>query len=74
MPADKNTLHNTLSEAFPEAEISLKSLTGDDDHWEVTIADKAFSGINRISQHRLVQNSIKHLNIHAVSIKTNPIN
>ncbi len=70
MPADKNTLLQTLSSAFPDAKIDLKSLTGDDDHWEVSINDKQFSGMNRISQHKLIQNSIKHLNIHAVSIKT----
>lgn len=70
MPVDKNTLINTLQTAFPDSEINVKALTGDDDHWEVAIKDKMFSGKTLISQHRLVQDALKHLNIHAVSIKT----
>lgn len=70
MPVDKKTLTETLQSAFPPAEIETKSLTGDDDHWEVTVKDKIFEGKNRLAQHRLVQDALKHLNIHAVSIKT----
>ncbi len=70
MPVDRNTLLQTLKSAFPEGEIETKSLTGDDDHWEVTVKDKIFSGKTLINQHRLVQDALKHLNIHAVSIKT----
>ncbi len=70
MPVSKDILLSTLQASFPQAEIAVKSLTGDDDHWEVTVKNRDFEGKNRIIQHRLVQDALKHLNIHAVSIKT----
>lgn len=70
MPVDKKTLTETLQTAFPQADIETRSLTGDDDHWEVSVNESTFAGKTRITQHRMVQDSLKHLNIHAVSIKT----
>ncbi len=70
MPSDKNTLISVLKKSFPDAKIEAKSLTGDDDHWEVFVKDQSFAEKTRIAQHRAVQDSLNHLNIHAVSIKT----
>lgn len=70
MPVKREILQTTLEKAFPNAEISLKSLTGDDDHWEASIKSQAFVGKTRINQHRMVTDAVNHLNIHALSIKT----
>ena len=70
MPVKREILQETLEKAFPRAEISLKSLTGDDDHWEASIKSSDFAGKTRINQHRMVTDAVNHLNIHALSIKT----
>ena len=70
MPVKREILQETLEKAFPDAEVLLKSLTGDDDHWEASIKSQAFEGKTRINQHRMVTDALNHLNIHALSIKT----
>lgn len=70
MPISREELESTLKAAFPDAVIQLKDLAGDDDHWEAHISSPVFSGLNRIAQHRLVQEAVSHHTIHALSIKT----
>ncbi len=70
MPVEREILQQVLDEAFPASEVKLNSLTGDNDHWEALIKSPVFSGKSRIEQHRMVGDAVKHLNIHALSIKT----
>jgi stress-induced morphogen len=70
MPVKREVLQSVLESRFPEAEIKINALTGDDDHWEVIVKSNLFSGKSRIEQHRLVGDAVKELNIHALSIKT----
>lgn len=70
MPISKQELETTLQAAFPYAEIISQDLTGDNDHWSVTVKDASFKGISRIEQHRRVTNAVAHKNIHALQIKT----
>lgn len=70
MPISKEELENVIRSNFPDAQISLKDLAGDDDHWSVEIIDKTFTGLTRIQQHKLVQQAVAGRNIHALQIKT----
>lgn len=45
--------------AFPDAEIELKDLAGDDNHWAATIKSSAFAGISRVAQHQMVYAALK---------------
>lgn len=40
--------------ALPDAEVTLKDLTGTADHWEATIVSTAFEGKTLMQRHRLV--------------------
>ncbi len=40
--------------ALPDAEVTLKDLTGTEDHWQATIVSAAFAGKSLIQRHRLV--------------------
>lgn len=40
--------------SLPDAEVSLKDLTGTEDHWEARIVSTAFAGKSLIQRHRLV--------------------
>ena len=43
-----------IKSALPDAEVTLKDLTGTEDHWEATIISTAFTGKTLIQRHRLV--------------------
>jgi stress-induced morphogen len=47
-------LEATLRAAFPDATLELEDLTGTRDHYSLTIASSAFTGLSPIAQHRLV--------------------
>ena len=72
MPISSSQLTELLTTQFPEANITLNDLAGDNDHWEVTISDASLEGKTRITQHRLVQAAVKDHDIHALSIKVVP--
>ncbi len=70
MPITKEDLESTIKAAFPNAEVTSQDLTGDNDHWSVTVKDESFKGLTRIQQHRKVTDAVAHKNIHALQIKT----
>lgn len=70
MPIERNQLEALLQQYFPDAEIVLEDLAGDDDHWSVTVTSPAFAGKNRLAQHRMVQEAVAGYDIHALAIKT----
>lgn len=73
MAMDRDTLLGFLSEAFPDAEITLTDLAGDNDHWQAEIVSDAFAGLNRVKQHQLVYAALKGKmggELHALALKT----
>lgn len=74
MPITKDELQNLLETAFPEGEINLVDLAGDNDHWEASIKSSQFEGKSKIQQHQLVFKAVKEHDIHALSIKTSTPN
>jgi stress-induced morphogen len=74
MPITKQELETTIKAAFPNAVVESQDLTGDNDHWSVTVKDAGFAGISRIEQHRRVQAAVSSKNIHALQIKTMVLN
>ncbi len=40
--------------AFPDAEIEMKDLAGDYNHWAATVRSAAFAGKSRVQQHQMV--------------------
>lgn len=70
MPITHDELFATLHTAFPDAEITLKDLAGDNDHWQATIVSNVFAGKPRVAQHKMVQQAVTSHNIHALAITT----
>ena len=54
MAMTRDTLEGFLTEAFPEAEINLTDLAGDNDHWQAEIISEQFRGKTRVAQHQMV--------------------
>ena len=48
-----------IKDAFPDAEIEMKDLAGDDNHWAATVKSAAFKGKTRVAQHQMVYAALK---------------
>ncbi|MGB1069533.1 MAG: BolA family transcriptional regulator, partial [Henriciella sp.] len=44
MSMSRDTLEGLLSDAFPDADITLTDLAGDNDHWQAEIVSEDFRG------------------------------
>jgi stress-induced morphogen len=48
-----------IKDAFPDADIEIRDLAGDDNHWAATVKSVAFKGKSRIAQHQMVYAALK---------------
>ena len=66
-------IEKLIKSAIPDAEISIKDLAGDDNHYSATIKSKVFSGKSKIEQHKLVYKALKGKmgnELHALALNT----
>ena len=73
MAMTRETLEGFLTEAFPDAEIVLTDLAGDNDHWQAEIVSPQFKGKSRVAQHQMVYAALKGIiggELHALALKT----
>ena len=59
--------------SIPDANIEIKDLMGDNNHYSAVIKSKEFKGLTKIQQHKLVYKSLKGKmgnELHAFSITT----
>jgi stress-induced morphogen len=66
-------LEARLREAFPDAEITIEDLAGDDDHYRASIISAAFRGLPRVRQHQLVYEALggrMGQELHALALAT----
>ena len=63
-----------LKSVYPDGSVEVVDLTGTQNHWEVTVASNAFTGLSRIQQHQAVMSvfgpELKTGEVHALSIRT----
>ncbi len=68
-----NTIEERLRMSFPDAEITLRDLTGTEDHVEAHIISVLFRGKSPVEQHRMVYKALDELMkgpIHALALHT----
>ena len=66
-------IESLIKKAIPDAEITIKDLAGDNNHYSATIKSKVFSGKSRIEQHKLVYKALgKKMGneLHALALNT----
>ena len=66
-------IKSLIKEAMPDAEITIKDLAGDENHYSATIKSKVFTGKNKVEQHKMVYKALKGKmgnELHALSINT----
>ena len=62
-----------IKKNIPDAEIIIKDLAGDNNHFSAEIRSKEFNGKTRLEQHKMIYNSLSEElkeDLHALSIKT----
>ena len=66
-------IEKLIKESIPDAEISIKDLAGDENHYAATIKSKTFAGKSKIEQHKLVYKALKGKmgnELHALALNT----
>ena len=66
-------IETLIKEALPDAEITIKDLAGDENHYSATIKSKEFKGKSKIDQHKLIYKALKGKmgnELHALALDT----
>ncbi len=66
-------IKSLIKTSIPDAEITIKDLAGDENHYSATIKSKIFTGKSKIDQHKLVYKALKGKmgnELHALALNT----
>ena len=66
-------IESLVKKAIPDAEIQIKDLAGDENHYSATIKSKIFTGKSKIEQHKLVYKALNGKmgsELHALALNT----
>jgi stress-induced morphogen len=71
---EETTMVGMIREIMPDAQIMIVDRNGTMDHFNVSVASKAFAGKSLMDRHRMVEGALKAARndgrIHALEIKT----
>ncbi len=73
MPIPIEEIKKLIISGIPDANIEIKDLMGDNNHYSAVIKSKKFKGMTKIEQHKLVYKSLKGKmgdQLHALSLTT----
>jgi stress-induced morphogen len=73
MAIKEEEIHKLLKEGFPDAEIEISDLAGDDNHFAAKVKSSKFKGKTRVQQHQMVYASLKGKmgnELHALALTT----
>ena len=62
-----------IKQAMPDAEVEIKDLAGDGNHYAARVVSSAFKGLNRVRQHQLVYAALQGRMggvLHALALET----
>jgi stress-induced morphogen len=66
-------IEKLIHEAFPDADVNITDLAGDNDHFAAMVTSSAFKGKTRVQQHQMVYDALKGRMggvLHALSLQT----
>ncbi len=73
MPMDANEIERLIKARIPDAQITIRDLAGDGDHYSATVLSESFRGKSRVQQHQLVYEALKAEmggKLHALALQT----
>lgn len=75
MPMDAKEIERLIKARFPDAEVSIRDLAGDGDHYAAHVVSSAFVGKSRVQQHQMVYEALGGRmggELHALALTTSP--
>ncbi|UCF67284.1 MAG: BolA family transcriptional regulator [Acidobacteriota bacterium] len=66
-------IRQRIERAFPGSSVSVRDLTGGQDHYQVEIVSEAFAGLPAVQRHRIVYAIFEDVlggALHALSLRT----
>jgi len=66
-------IEGLIKAAFPDADVVMTDLAGDNDHWSAQIKSAAFKGKTRVQQHQMVYAALQGRMggvLHALQLQT----
>jgi stress-induced morphogen len=73
MPMNATDIERMIKEALPDAQVTIKDLAGDGDHYAAEVISAAFKGKTRVQQHQMVYAALKGRmggELHALALQT----
>jgi stress-induced morphogen len=73
MPMDARDIESMIKAAIPDAEVTIRDLAGDGDHYAATVISASFRGKSRVQQHQIVYQSLQGQMggvLHALALQT----
>ena len=77
MPMPAKEIERLIKEAIPDAEVTIRDLAGDDNHFAAEVRSASFRGQSRVAQHKRVYDALKggmggdsHGELHALALQT----
>jgi stress-induced morphogen len=68
-----NDIERLIRAGIPDAEVTIRDLAGDGDHYAATVVSESFRGKSRVQQHQLVYDALKGEmggKLHALALQT----
>ena len=73
MPMDSREIERLIKAGIPDAEVTIRDLAGDGDHYAATVVSASFRGKSRVQQHQLVYRALQGQMggaLHALALQT----
>ena len=73
MAMDASEIEKLIRAGIPDAEVTIRDLAGDGDHYAATVIAASFRGKSRVQQHQLVYRALgdrMRAEVHALSMRT----
>ncbi|MEM7214284.1 MAG: BolA family transcriptional regulator [Pseudomonadota bacterium] len=73
MPMDAGEIERMIKEAIPDAQVTIRDLAGDGDHYAAEVVSESFRGKSRVQQHQMVYEALQGNMggvLHALALQT----
>jgi stress-induced morphogen len=73
MAMDAQEIERLIKARIPDADVTIRDLAGDGDHYAATVVSESFRGKSRVQQHQIVYDALKAEmggKLHALALQT----
>jgi stress-induced morphogen len=73
MAMNASDIERLIKEALPDAQVEIRDLAGDGDHYAANVVSSSFKGKSRVQQHQMIYAALKGRmggELHALALQT----